>query len=236
LGGVEFEYDPRVFTEVTGEEVLEESPLGAADDKPDENFPRHPAFHLKYGERIATIRVISISDYRRMYAVSDKYAARFDEQVDGIRKASNDQGFRIKGEMPFVPFYDAHQEFQDKIKKLNFPNGKGFFFLTAYTIEATIINNEDLNYYFQGITDDGAKYILADFPVAAPFLPNEQGMEFESFKLPDHYDPKLADVEGKQYQAYISKIAKRLERLPDDQYQPDLKKIQAVVSSLRIEN
>ena len=39
----------------------------------------------------------------------------------------------------------------------------------------------------------------------------------------------------KQYDNYISKVAKRLENLPADKYEPNLKYIEELISSIKVE-
>jgi hypothetical protein len=54
---------------------------------------------------------------------------------------------------------------------LTFQNGQGIRFLTQYGQAPYPVNNNSLFYTFQGLTDDGAYYVAAIFPVNAAFLP-----------------------------------------------------------------
>ncbi len=236
--GVSFTYDPRIFSGVRCEEVLEDSPVNTESDKPGENFPKHIVFYLKSHGREATIHVIPIIEYRRMFAISENLTRFFDERLDGIRRASIDEKFRIDQQMPFIPFYDAGQEFQNKVRRFSFQNGKGFFFLTAWAIEPTIIDNEELEYFFQGTTSEESKYVLADFPVSVQFLPNNDSeKQFEVYGIPNAFhNSKWVEKDYREYEIYISKIARRLEKLPENKFQPDLKYYQEIISSLKIRN
>jgi hypothetical protein len=60
-----------------------------------------------------------------------------------------------------VPFFNAAQVFASNIKVISFQNGKGVRFLTEYAQHAASANNHNLFYYFQGLTGDGAYYIIA---------------------------------------------------------------------------
>ena len=163
--------------------------------------------------RKATVKIISFEDYRRMYPVSMNYTKTFNENIKNLQKVLKDEKFRVKGEVPFIPFYDAHQEITAKVKHLSFQNGKGIFFLTQYNQDASFINNDELTYFYQGISDDGKKYVLAEFPASASFLPKDnQANEFEGYKIPY----PLSDFDVKIYKEYIAKITKRLDNLPAD--------------------
>jgi hypothetical protein len=246
FNSVSFSYNPKIFGEVKSEEINEEFPLEREDDKPGDNFPKHLAFRLKVKNREALIRVLPIEDYRRMYAVSaDCIQAYFDTDYNGLRKILSDKNFRLKRkiengfleEMPFMYYYDAGQAFQQKVKLQSFKNGKGVFFLTQFTSEVEIINNEELDYIYQGITDDGKYLIVADFPAATPFLPdNYSTNEFEGYSIPyNFFHPKYIKSNQKRYEKYVTNVAKRLEKLPSDKYEPSLKYFEDLIVSLKIE-
>jgi hypothetical protein len=231
--GVSFSYNPQIFGEVKIEEI-DEAPLGGEDYKPDENFPKHVEFlfeKTKHSTR-ARIAIVPIADYRRMFAVSNYLTKEFDKNLTNVQKAIKNKSFRVKNEIPIMPFYDAHQTFIAKVKHFSFQNGSGILFLSQINQEATLVNNEGLIYYFQGLTADKKNYIFAVFSVRVSFLPDSfEASEFEGYKLPTYY--KERDVKG--YKNYISKITKRLENLPSDRFEPDLKYFEEIVSSLKVE-
>lgn len=232
--GVSFDYNSQIFDKVETEDV-EESPLRQKTDKPDSVSPKHTAFRLKYkkSEREATISIFPIEDYRRMYAVSKDMTESFDGNIKNLQKALKDEKFRLDGEIPVVPYYDAHQVITARVKHLSFQNGAGIFFLTQFNQDfANLVNNDELTYFYQGISADGKKYVLAEFPASAAFLPKDnQVNEFEGYKLPLTYD----ELNEKAHQEYIAKITKRLENLPPEKFQPNLKYIDEIISTLKIE-
>ncbi len=73
-------------------------------------------------------------------------------------------------QLPAVPFFNAQPVFTSNIKTLSFLNGGGVRFLTEYAQYAAPVNNYELFYHFQGVTRDGAYYIIAVFPITAPVL------------------------------------------------------------------
>ncbi len=223
--GVSFIYNAQILGAVKSEEVAER-PLEYETDKADYVAPQHILFKLKNSKinRESVVYVFPIEDYRRMYPVSSKYNYReqFDEELKGLQKVIEDKNFRIKNQIPFVFYYDAHQTIQAKVKHFSFQSGKGIFFLTQYDQDfANLVNNEGLTYIFQGITNDEKNYILAEFPVTTSLLPSSYSDdEFEGYKLPLGYSSYEANK--KQYQEYIAKITKRLENLPQNEFEPNL--------------
>jgi hypothetical protein len=77
-------------------------------------------------------------------------------------------------EIPFLPIFNAAQFMQANVSYLRFQNGEGVRFLTQYGQAAWPINNDDMFYSFQGITDDGQFYISAILPIAHPSLPDPE--------------------------------------------------------------
>jgi hypothetical protein len=235
--GVSFSCNPQIFGEVEAEEVAEH-PLSSEDDKPDENFPNHIEFYLgktQYSESKGRIAVMPINDYRRMFSVSNKMVKSFDENLSNLQQMLRDIKFSENGKIPFMPFYDATQVFNAKIKHVSFKNGKGFCFLTQFDQDINLINNDGITYYCQGITSDEGNYIFAVFPVEVSFLPKSYYTnEFEGYKTPTKGFIET-DKELKQYENYVAKTTKRLENLPDDKYEPNLKYYEEIISSLKIE-
>lgn len=74
------------------------------------------------------------------------------------------------GNLPAAPFINAQQSFASNIQVLSFQNGSGVRFVTQYDQYAAPANNQDLFYQFQGVTRDGAYYIVAIFPITTPVL------------------------------------------------------------------
>jgi hypothetical protein len=60
--------------------------------------------------------------------------------------------------------------FNAQIHGITFQNGKGIRYLTQFDQSPMPANNQELIYYFHGMTNDGQYYIQAILPVQAPFL------------------------------------------------------------------
>ena len=234
--GVRFTYNPQIFGEVEVEEV-EELPLAQESDKPDSVAPRHILFKIKTSDkrRESSIYIFPIEDFRRMLAVSAETRNYFDEKIKDLKDATTDLKSRKDELMPRIPLWDGSQSIQVKLKQLPFQSGKGVIYLTQFDIEPSLINNEGLIYCFQGLTGDGKYYVLAEFAVELPFLPESyQVFEFEEYNLPIYFY-KEPEKNQKQYEKYTSKIAKRLEKLQQDEFDPNLNYFEELISTLKVE-
>jgi hypothetical protein len=232
--GVSFSYNPKIFGEIKVREV-DEYPLENETDRPDGVEPRHLSFRfgLAADSSVARIEIFPIEDFPRMYAVNKDSVKMIEKEIEAFKKNLKDKNYRLKGQIPYLRWLDAHQAFQAKVRHFKFQNGSGIFFLTHWSIESALLSNNRLRYTFEGLTDDGKNYVLAEISVSAAFLPKDEPDEFEGFKVQDIYKDDAAS--RKRYQQYISSITKRLENLPPDQYEPNLKSFEEIISSLKIE-
>lgn len=237
---VSFTYNPQTFGEVKSEEVAE-SPMEDETEKPGENFPKHAEFYFSQMDSMnhtidkGRIAVVPMENYRQMFAISNHMTKAFNENLKNLEKLLANKNFRDNGEIPFMPFYDVHEQFTAKVEHIPFQNGKSLCFLTQYVQEDDLINNEEIDYYCQGFTNDKRNYVLAVFPVSVSFLPkNEYVKEFEGYKIPET-TWNMNKNEEKSYKSYISKITKRLDDLDSDKYEPSLNSFKKIISSLKIE-
>lgn len=233
--GVSFNYNPRVFEKVEAEDVAER-PLEYETDLPDYVAPQHFLFTLKAkNQSEAVIAIYPIEDYRRVWIPVEKNdSGQFDKNLRDVKKFIANKNFRVKGEIPYLPYNAGQQTFEAKVRNFSFQSGKGVFFLIQGVQEEAIVNNEQLEYDFQGISEDSKYYILAQFSAKVSFLPdNYHGGKFEDYTIPDSMN--WSKSERKKYNEYIAKITKRLENLPSDKYEPNLKYFEEIISSLKIE-
>ena len=74
--------------------------------------------------------------------------------------------------LPFLPVFNAAQEFHAQYSVPAFQSGSGIRFLTQYSQFADPINNHELFYTFQGLTSDGKYWISAILPISTAGLPD----------------------------------------------------------------
>jgi hypothetical protein len=236
--GVSFKYNPQKLGKVTAEEVPE-FPLEDPDFRPDGVEPRHVKFTFYCKEEYCWegfIAIYSFPDFPQMYAVNKYMMQSMEEEVEAMRKVVNDKDVRYGGQIPYLRWIDASQSFQTNVKLSQFDKGKGLFFVTYLNTEMALISNDHLRYIFEGLTDDGKYYVLAEIPVSVKFLPVDPPEEFEGYKEKFLYDDyPYSDAHNRRYKNYISSITTRLEKLPAHDFHPDLKYLEEMIASLKIE-
>jgi hypothetical protein len=236
--GVSFNYNPKIFGEVKVREVNEYA-LKNESDRPDSVAPERLifTFDLLTDFTRTYIAIYPIEEFPRMYAVNKESMKAMQEEIRDFKKVLQNKNYRVKGKIPYLPFVDASQSFQVKVKNSKFKNGSGIFFLTHWSTEVALISNNHLRYIFEGLTSDGKYYVLAEMPARVDFLPEDSPEEFEGYKSSYLFEDYLHPNEIKpRYKKYISQITQRLENLPRDKYKPNLKYFEEIISSLKIEN
>jgi hypothetical protein len=135
-------------------------------------------------------------------------------------------------QLPTVPFFNAQQVFAAHIQPISFQNGSGVRFVTEYSQYLAPVNNHELFYQFQGVTRDGAYYIIAIFPIIAPELAETSDpaavLPTNGIASPDVNDPN-ADWEG-----YYRAITELLNATPADSFSPQLGQMDALIQSMVI--
>lgn len=127
--------------------------------------------------------------------------------------------------LPFLPMFNAAQEFHAKYRQLSFTNGSGIRFITQYSQAAMPINNHELFYTFQGLTSDNAYWVSVILPVSNPILPADD-------IPPNGVDP---NTWMNQFEAYIADLTTKLDAQPDNTYAPTLALFDALVQSIVVQ-
>jgi hypothetical protein len=242
-GGVSFSIDPSLAASVKAE-IKPASPLQDKTDKPGGVAPEHIAFtftgpyaalHEQSAFSPPEIHIYPIEGYKQAYSIEPHYVALVEDEVQRLKEALARRPRSFGDGIPYIDFVDAHQAFQAHAQYLDFQNGRGIFFLTQYVFEPTVINNQELTYIFQGLTNDGKYYVSATFPVSAPVLPDNDSEE--SSQKDRLYDSACLTCPqyGPRNRAYLKSITRKLESLPPQQFQPKLTAFDATLRSLRVQ-
>ncbi len=129
----------------------------------------------------------------------------------------------MTGPLPVLPPQTGMQRFYAQAQYLDFQNGTGVGFLTAYGLDVSPITADQLFYTFQGLTNDGKYYVAAFYPVSTTLLPAQapmSGTEYEEF--------------AQNYETYITTLTAQLNELIPAAYTPDLTLIQQLVKSVAV--
>lgn len=244
--GVSFKYNVSLASEIKAE-IKPASALQYETDTGEGVVPEYIAFQpigTYTSQHEASffspeIDIYPIATYKTVLAKSKSYTQKFEGDIRTLRAMLSEQPPSIDKKIPLLPFgIGASQVLRARVKYINFQNGRGVMFLTQYNIEPALINNQGLTYTFQGLTDDGVYYVSAIFPVTAPFLPESYDIEStEGYTLvpPRSFQGREYESFENDYAAYIARVISKLERLPDESYQPNLAILEDLIQSLKVQ-
>ena len=133
--------------------------------------------------------------------------------------------------MPFLPLFNDSQVFHSNVVRISFQNGVGFRYLTQRDQAPLPVNNHELIYTFQGLTQDGRYYISAILPVNTGFLSVDGNPQtpLPSDGIP--FDWNHLD----QMPVYLNAVKQRLESTPPEAFGPSLTALDALIQSMRVD-
>ncbi|MFZ6027822.1 MAG: hypothetical protein ACOYYS_08915 [Chloroflexota bacterium] len=174
-----------------------------------------PQIFVYPAQGYAELQASGAESIQRLHTILDNPAALIDPQ-----------------QLPRVPFFNAGQVFASNIQVISFQNGRGVRFLTEYAQYAASANNHDLFYHFQGLTDDGAYYIIAILPVTAPVLAENSDaaapLPAGGVAYPDIANPNA------DWQAYYAAVANLLNATHPETFAPMLGHLDLLVQSIQV--
>lgn len=129
----------------------------------------------------------------------------------------------IQPGLTMLPPSNAIVNFRAQVEIVNFAEGSGVRYLTQLSQGPVPINNQDLFYTFQGLTDNCATYVAAYFPVSFAGLPNSPQINEEAFAT------LMADWQG-----YLEDTLALLNEQPASAFSPDLAALDALIESLSV--
>ena len=181
---------------------------------------------LQGKSRQPQIYVYPALDYAELVPAAFESIHRLDNILYGPAAPIN------ANQLPAVPFFNEAQLFASNIQMISFQNGQGIRFVTEYGQSASSANNHDLFYQFQGVTRDGAYYVVAIFPITAPVLAetSDAGAPLPPDGIPYQYmvDPN-ADMG-----AYYTAVTNLLNSTPQDAFVPTINQLDALIQSMWI--
>ena len=122
---------------------------------------------------------------------------------------------------------ELDSDFMAQIHSVNFKNGRGVRYLSHIFMNFQAVNNKDLFYYYQGITDDGKYYVQAILPINVPFLAADS----------DPNGPLPADgipFNGDDFSGYLNTVAQKLNSTDTFSFTPYLEHLDAMIESMQV--
>ncbi len=111
-------------------------------------------------------------------------------------------------------------------------NAHGLRYLAQIIIGVVPVANDQIFYYYQGLTNDGLYYISAVFPVNAPFLASNgdpSSLPIDGIPFP----PDNAVAE--ELNTYYVAIGERLNHADPSIFQPSLNALDSIIQSITIQ-
>lgn len=132
--------------------------------------------------------------------------------------------------LPGVPFFNAGGIFASNIQPVTFKNGRGVRWVTEYAQYFAPINNRELFYMFQGLSNDGQTYIIAILPINHPSLPADEKIDasLPAGGIPFPADP-AADMTG-----YYDQVTNMLNASQPQAFTPTLIALDELIASISI--
>jgi len=155
------------------------------------------------------------------------------ESIHRLNNIQGNPGAPIRSDqLPGVPFFNAQQAFSSNIQVISFQNGRGVRFLTEYAQYPVSANNHDLFYHFQGVTNDGAYYVIAILPISSPALAETSDggavLPGGGVAYPDINDPNA------NWQAYYSAVTALLNAASPESFTPTIHQLDLLIQSMLV--
>lgn len=165
-------------------------------------------------------------------AYGEMFPAAFESihRLDNILYAPG--GPLLNDQLPQVPFFNAGPVFTSNVQVLPFQNGQGVRSLTEYAQYNAPANNHELFYHYQGLTNDGAYYVIAILPISNPMLAETSDggapLPAGGVPYPDVNDPNA------DWTTYYKSVREVLNATPPEAFTPTIDQLDALIQSMRI--
>ena len=118
-------------------------------------------------------------------------------------------------------------DFSAQVHAVNFTNGHGLRYLTQVFQNFTPVNNQEIFYYYQGITDDGQYFVQATLPINAPYLPADSNPN--TSQPADGIPFSMDDFPG-----YLNAVNQKLNSTETFNFNPYLDALDELIASMQI--
>ena len=139
--------------------------------------------------------------------------------------------FQAGGKVP----PDLGSTFTAQAGSVAIQNGHGLRYITEIMEAFVPISNDQIYYYYQGMTSDGAYFVMAVFPVSASFLaPTDRadavipsnGIQFPPFSNPN--------ATNNDINAYYDAVTQKMNAAAPNDFTPSITTLDALVQSITV--
>lgn len=118
-------------------------------------------------------------------------------------------------------------DFSAQIHAVNFKNGHGVRYLTQVFQNFNTVNNQELFYYYQGITNDGQYFVQAVLPINASYLVADSN---PNSPLPADGIPFNMD----DFSGYLNTVNQKLNSTDTFNFNPYLDALDEMIESIQV--
>jgi hypothetical protein len=136
----------------------------------------------------------------------------------------------LPNHLPFLPLINASQVFYARAQILQFKNGTGISYITQFDQAPLPINNQELFYTFQGLTNDGNYYISLTLPIHSPLLPADDNPNSPVPSGGVAFDQN----DFSKFTKYLSDVTNLLNSASPDSFSPPLPTMDKLVKSISV--
>lgn len=127
-------------------------------------------------------------------------------------------------DLPMLPVVTASQILRSQVQYLDFANGSGIRYITAAGLDVSPLSEQVLFYTFQGLTNDGAYYLAAIFPIQSGVLP----------PVPEAMNAQQYEEFAAGYETYLAEVTAQLDAVAPESFNPSLPLLDSVFTSMTI--
>ena len=176
------------------------------------DYPLDDTFHKSY------IAIYSVAEFLEVNQDAEESLAKLDTFL------------ALKSEHPesvplVLPIFNAAQMITVQVDYLAFEGGSGVRFVSQYGQAAWPVNNQDIFYAFQGLTDDGSYLISAILPVTHPSLPADG-----ETSIGDDYEGFI-----NAFEAYLMDVESQLDLEDPESFFPDLTALDEMLETMQVD-
>ncbi len=183
-------------------------------------FPEHWVAQLK-GYRFSATDF----DPRIIIFHADEWAEFDSGVIDGLRELHSHP------DQPPDPHLFVFR-FSAQIYALSSARNTGIRYLTQYlTGNGHAINNQDIFYYYRGLSSDGGYYISAIMPVGAHFL---QASSSSAAFMTAGMIPLPKDADDETFSQYLQAVAQKINASKPEEWRPSLILLDELMRSVQI--
>jgi heat shock protein HslJ len=170
------------------------------------------------------MRIYPIKPYMAMWdAAGDPTIS---QTVARLEEVLASKPLSLDNNPPILPPANGYPDIVGQVRYFDFANGagSGVRYLARFAQDANPLLNDQLSYYYQGLTADGRYYLAVNVPLVVAGLPADMS-EITSEEL----DAIMAD-----YEAYLAEMTSFVNNLAPTDSTPSLTELDGVISAMSL--